>query len=145
MITRLRARIEGILYLLSVGCGHTYANFFNQSKDIKQGLFEQSARLPFYFRWIDGKMVVTRDFTDPAILPVGSEVTRISGIKSSAVSARRSHHRPAGRGQLSSRHARAWIAPGFVAQAVLRVAGQIPHGADRQCRAQLGDRQDQGT
>jgi hypothetical protein len=72
-------------FAAKIRCGHTYANFFNQSKEIKETLFEQSPRLPFYFRWIDGKMVVIRDFTDPAILPVGTEVTRINGVKSAVI------------------------------------------------------------
>jgi len=72
-------------FAAKIRCGHTYANFFNQTKPIQQTLFEQSPRLPFYFRWIEGKMVVTRDFTEPAILPVGSEVTRVNGVKTATI------------------------------------------------------------
>jgi hypothetical protein len=75
-------------FAAKIRCGHTYANFFNQSRAIQQALFEQSPKLPFYFRWIDGKMVITRDFTAAAVLPAGTEVRRINGIETGKILAR---------------------------------------------------------
>ena len=48
-LTRLTAALK---------CGHSYPNFLNQPKAIGSALF-QGSRLPFWFRWIDDKMVIT--------------------------------------------------------------------------------------
>jgi hypothetical protein len=48
-------------FMATLRWGHTHAKFYNQSKAIQQRLFEQTPRLPFYFQWIDRKMIVTRD------------------------------------------------------------------------------------
>jgi hypothetical protein len=75
-------------FAAKVRCGHTYANFYNQSRSIQAELFESAPRLPFYFRWIDGEMVVTRDFTSGSQLPIGSEITRINGVATAQILAR---------------------------------------------------------
>lgn len=46
-------------FLSTIQCGHTYANFYNQSQSVSAALFEGTTRLPFHFRWIDERMVVT--------------------------------------------------------------------------------------
>jgi hypothetical protein len=75
-------------FLAKVRCGHTYANFFNQDKDVAKALFAGKNRVPFCFRWIDGKMVVIRDlFAEKALKP-GTEVLAINGVKASDVLAR---------------------------------------------------------
>jgi hypothetical protein len=63
-----------------IKCGHTYPNFFNQSKKVKHALFEGNDKLPFFYRWILGRMVVTSDFTTNRCLPPGSEVLEINGV-----------------------------------------------------------------
>lgn len=72
-------------FAAKVRCGHTQANPFNQSKPVVEALFKSRARLPFYFDWLDGRMIVTRDFTPNRNLPAGTEVTRIDGISTSAI------------------------------------------------------------
>ncbi|WP_119718417.1 S41 family peptidase [Cognatilysobacter tabacisoli] len=64
----------------TVRCGHTYANFYNQPEAVRAALFEGRNRVPFHFRWLDGAMVVTRDFTAGRVLPPGTTVTAIDGI-----------------------------------------------------------------
>lgn len=64
----------------TVRCGHTYANFYNQPKAIRAALFEGRNRVPFHFRWLDGRMVVTRDFTPQRALPPGSRVLSVDGV-----------------------------------------------------------------
>ena len=70
------------LALLSakIQCGHTYPNFFNQSPEIVASVLRGTSRLPFYFTWIDQKMIVTRDLTANHSLPVGTEVLQVNGI-----------------------------------------------------------------
>lgn len=69
-LSRLTARIR---------CGHTYANFHNQSRPVQEQLLERPGRVPFEFRWLDGRMVVTRDLGDERCLPPGTEIASIEG------------------------------------------------------------------
>jgi hypothetical protein len=66
-------------FLATIRCGHSYCNFFNQQKPLASALFDRRTRLPFYFMWVDGRMVVT---ADPSMLgvPVGAEVLTINGV-----------------------------------------------------------------
>jgi Peptidase family S41 len=48
-------------FLAGIQCGHSYANFFNQSPAVQAALFEKKNRLPFSFEWIGHEMVVTAD------------------------------------------------------------------------------------
>ncbi|MBO0930111.1 S41 family peptidase [Fibrella aquatilis] len=57
-------------------CGHSYPNFYNQEGAVK-ALFEQDNCLPFQFRLIDNRMLVTHSI-DPAVA-VGMEVKTING------------------------------------------------------------------
>jgi len=75
-------------FAAKIRCGHTYANFYNQSKAIQSELFESPPRLPFYFRWIGGEMVVTRDFTSPSQLPIGTEILSVNGVATAQILAR---------------------------------------------------------
>lgn len=68
------------VFTAQIKCGHTYANFFNQSKAVKASLFQGQNRVPFYFRWLNRSMVVTKDFTLDHQLPRGTEVLSINGI-----------------------------------------------------------------
>jgi hypothetical protein len=46
-------------FLTTIQCGHTYANFYNQSDAVAGALFEGTTRLPFQFRWFGDRMIVT--------------------------------------------------------------------------------------
>jgi Peptidase family S41 len=59
-----------------VQCGHTYPNFFNQGDAVRDALLERP-RLPFEFRWLDRRMVVTRSYAPE--LRAGTEVLAIDG------------------------------------------------------------------
>jgi hypothetical protein len=73
------------VFAAQVKCGHTYPNFFNQKREIAAVLFEGRDRVPFYFRWLDRKMIVTKDFTPDHQLPRGTEVLSINGTPVRAV------------------------------------------------------------
>jgi len=60
-------------------------NPFNQQKALINELFRSPTRLPFYFDWLDGHMIVTRNFTPNHLLPPGTEVKKINGVPTSAV------------------------------------------------------------
>ena len=67
-------------FLATIRCGHSYANFFNQRKAVTSALFDRPTRLPFSFRWIDGRMIVTRDASGTGALLPGSEVRTINVV-----------------------------------------------------------------
>ena len=83
---RLEARYLALSRLLSqIRCGHSYANFFNQSDAVVGALFERPTRLPFAFRWIGDAMVVTANQSGaggrtPVWLPVGSVIKAVDGV-----------------------------------------------------------------
>ncbi len=61
-----------------IKCGHTYANPYNQSDNLKDRLFNRKNYLPFYFKIIDGKMIITANASSKSI-STGSEITKING------------------------------------------------------------------
>jgi hypothetical protein len=75
-LTRLTAAIK---------CGHSYPNFWNQPEVIANALFEGQDKLPFEFRWVDRRMIVTADHTPGRLLPRGTEVVTINGVASSTI------------------------------------------------------------
>ncbi|MBK8233816.1 MAG: peptidase S41 [Candidatus Eisenbacteria bacterium] len=75
------------LLAAKVKCGHTYPNFFNQAESVAAALF-RSPRLPFYFRWLGDRMIVTRSFaSEESILP-GTEVLAINDVPVATILAR---------------------------------------------------------
>jgi hypothetical protein len=70
-------------FTASIRCGHTWPSFFNQSKSTSSALFVDAPRLPFFWIWTgDGRMIVTRDFSDAKALPRGTEIVSINHIPS---------------------------------------------------------------
>lgn len=62
-----------------VRCGHSFPSPYNMSDASVAALFGGRDRLPFHFRWIDGRMVVLRDLTGEAGLVRGAEVLTLNG------------------------------------------------------------------
>ena len=75
-------------FTAGVRCGHSFANPFNQGKALTASLVERPDRLPFLFRWLDGRMIVTRGLGDVPELRPGVEVLAIDGEASSHLLAR---------------------------------------------------------
>lgn len=68
----------------SIKCGHTFLNPLNQTKDIRSGLFARRNYLPFYFRLINKRMIVTGNLSRVK-LSAGSEILKINGIPVSQI------------------------------------------------------------
>ncbi|MFO0961327.1 MAG: S41 family peptidase [Phycisphaerales bacterium] len=66
-------------FAAKIRCGHTYANFFNQPEAIAAALF-RAPRLPFEFRWLGDRMIVTRSDAGVDALAPGTEVLAIDGV-----------------------------------------------------------------
>ena len=65
-------------FLATIRDGHTYANFFNQKRAIAAELFDRPTRVPFHFRWLGERMVVTAHGGPD--LPPGTVVERLDGV-----------------------------------------------------------------
>lgn len=65
-------------FTAEIQCGHTYANFFNQSKDVRETLFERENKLPFTFVFIRDRMIVTNSAVGDQ-LKRGDEIVAING------------------------------------------------------------------
>ena len=67
-----------------IRCGHTFPNPYNQDGIVRERIFNHRTYLPFYFRLIDRRMIVTHDATAQN-LSQGSEITRINGVAASKI------------------------------------------------------------
>ena len=72
-------------FLAKVKCGHTYANFWNQTDDVKQAVFWNADKLPFTFRLIDRRMIVTQNASDQEQIVPGTEILAINGVPVPAI------------------------------------------------------------
>lgn len=66
-------------FLNRIQCGHTFCSPYNMDDEVGKRLYGKKDSLPFQFRWIDGKMVVTRDMTASRALPPGTRIDAIDG------------------------------------------------------------------
>ncbi|MBY0563471.1 MAG: S41 family peptidase [Hyphomonadaceae bacterium] len=66
-------------FLGAIRCGHSYANFYNQSEAVRAALFDAQPRLPFQFAWLGERMIVTRNASGDARLEPGAEIMAING------------------------------------------------------------------
>ena len=66
-------------FLATLRCGHSYANFFNQTEAVALDLFDRRTRLPVHVVWRAGRMLVAADPSGFG-LPVGGEVTSVNGV-----------------------------------------------------------------
>jgi len=75
-------------FAAKIRCGHTYPNFYNQSEAVADALFHDSNKVPFEFRWLGERMILTRNLsTDPSLVP-GTEILEIEGVPVATVLAR---------------------------------------------------------
>lgn len=72
------------VFAAKVKCGHTYLNFHNQNKAVAEALF-RSPSVPFHFRWLGKRMIVTKSFARDAHLQPGTEVLAINGTPVAAI------------------------------------------------------------
>jgi C-terminal processing protease CtpA/Prc len=77
--TRSAAYLSLSRFLATVKCGHTYANFYNQTRAVRTELFDAQRLLPFHFAWIGRRMVVLANQTNESRLNPGAEVLSVNG------------------------------------------------------------------
>lgn len=83
--TRGEAYLSLSRFLATVKCGHTYANFYNQSDAVRAELFDAQRLLPFQFAWIDERMVVLANQSGDARLAPGAEILSVNGRATSHI------------------------------------------------------------
>ncbi|NNE33715.1 MAG: hypothetical protein HKN13_00660, partial [Rhodothermales bacterium] len=66
-------------FAATIKCSHTYANFWNQRNSIQKELFETADKVPFTFRIIGKRMIVTESAANSGKLTNGDEITSING------------------------------------------------------------------
>jgi len=64
--------------LASLKCGNTTASLYKQNKKVSSIIHAQKDKLPFTFRWVEGRMFVTNDATDQKALKKGTEILQIN-------------------------------------------------------------------
>ena len=69
----------------SIRCGHTYANFYNQSPLVKELVFKQKDKLPFCFSFTDRKMIITENLSEDESLEAGTEIISINDVPVQAI------------------------------------------------------------
>ena len=79
LISRFRS------FLATIRCGHTYANFYNQSKAVQTALFSGQNKLPFQFRWLGERMVVLRNQSSNPVIKPGTEILSVDGRPASEI------------------------------------------------------------
>lgn len=63
----------------AIQCGHTFPSFFNQNALINQLVIRGPDKLPFSFRWIEGRMLILKSAVYPEVLTRGTEIISIDG------------------------------------------------------------------
>jgi hypothetical protein len=79
-LTLQQAYLAFSIFLAKIKCGHSYPNFYNQPKAVAEALFKGQNKVPFYFRWINGRMIVTKNFSESTRLKSGTQVLSINGV-----------------------------------------------------------------
>lgn len=72
-------------FLNLIQCGHTFPNPYNQKGRVRDEVVTAGGRVPFYFRWIDGRMIVTRNLSPDTGVSRGTEVLSINGVASAEI------------------------------------------------------------
>lgn len=66
-------------YVAHLRCGHTIVNPWNQPDIVKAALYQTADKLPFTFRLVDRRMIVTQSVADDPRLAPGTEILSIAG------------------------------------------------------------------
>lgn len=72
-------------FLVTVRCGHTFVNPANQGRAVVESVFRNTPRTPFYFRWIDGRMIATRDASASRSFAPATEILAINRVPVSRI------------------------------------------------------------
>jgi hypothetical protein len=83
--TRVEAFVELSRFTAAIRCGHTFPNPYNQGKSAMAELTAGRNRLPFRFRWIDRRMIVTGIYPGAEPIATGTEVLAINAAPAAQI------------------------------------------------------------
>lgn len=69
----------------AVRCGHTFPSPYNSPDAIVAGMYPGRTLVPFRFRWVGGRMIVTHDDSAGQAFPRGAAVTAVNGTPTEAL------------------------------------------------------------
>ena len=72
----------------SLKCGHTYPSPYNGGEGVVARMYPGRTLVPFRFRWLNRRMVVTRDESGLSLFPPGTEIVAIDGTRTTDLLAR---------------------------------------------------------
>jgi hypothetical protein len=84
-LTRAEAFVALSRFTASIRCGHTFPNPANLSKEVAAELFGGRDKIPCEFRWIGGRMIVTRNLSEDERLAPGVEIAKVNSAPAGAI------------------------------------------------------------
>ena len=72
-------------FIATIQCDHTLVSAYNQEGIITSLIHRQKDKVPFAFKWIDNRMIITHNASDSDKIRKGSEVLSMNGIPSSDI------------------------------------------------------------
>lgn len=69
----------------AIKCGHTFPSFYNQTGFIQQVVLNQRDKLPFAFRVLEDKMLITESAIENLEIPRGTEILSIDGVSTKKI------------------------------------------------------------
>ncbi|MEL6251903.1 MAG: S41 family peptidase [Bacteroidota bacterium] len=84
-LTQLEVYTHIAAFTAKIKCGHTYANYWNQNKEVRKHFIEAKNKLPFTFRIIDEKIYVHQNLSDESRLQSGDRILSIDGISAEKI------------------------------------------------------------
>lgn len=72
-------------FISTIQCDHTLVSAYNQEGIITSLIHRQKDKVPFAFKWIDNRMIITHNASDSDKIRKGSEILSVNGIPSSDI------------------------------------------------------------
>lgn len=72
-------------FTAKIKCGHTYTNFWNQKKVIRDSFIKDKNKVPFTFRIIDEEIYIYQNLSENPNLKRGDKILRINGHSSEEI------------------------------------------------------------
>ncbi len=72
-------------FIATIECDHTLVSAYNQEGIITSLIHRQSDKVPFAFKWINGKMIITHNASESNLIKKGTEILSLNNIPASQI------------------------------------------------------------